>query len=153
MYSCVHYTLRRRKYQRNGAVTIGVSKFDKEAGDRRYESQYPALNNPAGLRILLSDYHALKIRQYQGDYDAVVILADLHTAIEAAGLTDRQRQALTLVYGEDLTQAEAGRRMGIGRTSVETYAEAALEKIAEVYYYWASHGEGYVVQSEGETAG
>lgn len=135
---------------------MGVSKYDKEAGDRRYESQYPALNNPTGLRILLSDLHALKIRQYQGDYDAIVILADLANAIELANLTARQRQALTLVYGEDLTQAEAGERLGIAQNTVSEAVERALENIAEVYWYWAEHGEGYcvsnVVKSKGESA-
>jgi DNA-directed RNA polymerase specialized sigma24 family protein len=119
------------------------SKYDKQAGDRRYESAYPALNSAAGLRILLADYHALKIRQYQGDYDATVILADLATAIEAAKLTVRQRQALRLVYEEDLTQEDAGRAMGLARESVKAYVEDALEKIAEIYFYWSGHGEGY----------
>lgn len=131
---------------------MGVSKYDKEAGDRRYESQYPALNNPTGLRILLSDFHALKIRQYQGDYDATLILIDLHRAIELANLTARQRQALTLVYYEDLTQAEAGKRMGLAQNTVSEAVERALESIAEVYWYWAEHGEGYAVKSEGESA-
>lgn len=130
---------------------MGVSKYDKEASDRRYESQYPALNNPTGLRILLSDFHALKLRQYQGDYDAVVILADLANAIELANLTARQRQALTLVYGEDLTQAEAGKRMGIAQKNVSEALNRALDEITEIYYYWSGHGEGYVVKSEGES--
>lgn len=119
------------------------SKYDKQAGDRRYESQYPALNSAAGLRILLSDYHALKIRQYSGDYDATVILADLATAIEAAKLTVRQREALRLVYEEDLTQEDAGRAMGVGQDVVSYHIDRALEAVAEIYFYWSGHGEGY----------
>jgi hypothetical protein len=131
---------------------LGVSKFDKQAGDRRYNSQYPALNSPAGLRILLSDYHALKIRQYQGDYDATIILADLATAIESAKLTDRQRSALHLVYEEDLTQEDAGRAMGLDKQGVNNLLDRALEGIAEVYWYWSAHGEGYCVgHTKGET--
>lgn len=127
---------------------MGVSKYDKQAGDRRYDSAYPALNSPAGLRILLSDYHALKIRQYQGDYDATIILADLTTAIEAAKLTDRQRQALRLVYEEDLTQEDAGKAMGVRQQVLARHLIVAEAKVARIYEYWARHGEGYSLNNE-----
>lgn len=118
----------------------------------RYESQYPALNNPLGLRILLSDLHALKVRRYQGDTAASDILIDLERAIEAAKLTDRQRQALRLVYEEDLTQEDAGRAMGVGQDVVSYHIDRALEAVAEIYYYWSGHGEGYCVgHTKGET--
>ncbi|MGM0904247.1 MAG: sigma factor-like helix-turn-helix DNA-binding protein [Bacillota bacterium] len=130
---------------------MGASNYDKEAGDRRYEAQYPALNSSGGLRILLGDYHALKSRQYMGDYDATAILIDLATAVELAGLTNRQRQALALVYGEDLTQVEAGKRMGVRQDVVSEHIDKAVEAIAEVYWYWSGHGEGYTM-TEGESA-
>jgi DNA-directed RNA polymerase specialized sigma24 family protein len=95
------------------------------------------------LRILLSDYHALLNRQYQGDYDAVVLLTDLYKAIEMAQLTGRQSEALRLVYEEDLTQEEAGRAMGVNRIVVLEHVEKAIEAISEVYYFWSHHGEGY----------
>jgi predicted DNA-binding protein (UPF0251 family) len=95
------------------------------------------------LRILLSDYHALLNRQYQGDYDAVVLLVDLRKAIELAQLTGRQSEALHLVYEMDLTQEEAGRAMGIGQDVVSYHVERAVEAVAEVYWYWTKHGEGY----------
>jgi RNA polymerase sigma factor (sigma-70 family) len=122
---------------------MGSVKRDLHINERNFEEKYPALDSPANLRILLSDYHALINRQYQGDYDAVVLLADLSTAIAMAQLTDRQRQALRLVYEEDLTQEEAGKRMGIGRRAVGYHVEDAIETISEIYYYWANHGEGY----------
>jgi hypothetical protein len=87
---------------------VGSVKRDLEINERSLEAKYPALDNPANLRILLSDYHALINRQYQGDYAAVDILVDLRKAVELAGLTSRQAQALRLVYEEDLTQEEAG---------------------------------------------
>ena len=83
------------------------------------------------------------IRQYQGDYDAVVLLADLATAIEMAQLTGRQSEALRLVYHEDLTQEEAGKRMGLDKPGVNNLLDRAIEGISEVYYYWCGHGEGY----------
>jgi DNA-directed RNA polymerase specialized sigma24 family protein len=125
---------------------MGAVKIDTQSKERSLDAKYPALDNPAGLRILLSDYHALINRQYQGDYDAVVLLADLATAIEKAGLTDRQRQALRLVYEEDLTQEEAGKRMGgLAKDAVNHLLDRAIEAISEVYYYWSRHGEGYAI--------
>jgi RNA polymerase sigma factor (sigma-70 family) len=122
---------------------VGSVKRDLHINERSLDAKYPALDSPANLRILLSDLHSLINRQYQGDYDSVVILADLATAVEMAKLTDRQRQALTLVYEFDLTQEEAGKRMGVAQNSVSEALDRAIENIAEVYYYWSRHGEGY----------
>lgn len=43
----------------------------------------------------------------------------------------------------DLTQAKAGEAMGIGQDVVSYHLDKAAEEIAEIYYYWAGHGEGY----------
>ncbi|MED0799342.1 sigma factor-like helix-turn-helix DNA-binding protein [Bacillus inaquosorum] len=67
----------------------------------------------------------------------------MHKALELANLTDRQRQAIELVYFGELTQAEAGERMVIAKQNVEAYISRAAEKVADIYYYWASHNEGY----------
>jgi DNA-directed RNA polymerase specialized sigma24 family protein len=122
---------------------MGAVKVDLSQKERALDAKYPALDSPENLRILLSDYHALLNRQYQGDYDAVVLLADLETAISMARLTERQSEALRLVYEEDLTQEEAGKLMGINRIVVLEHVEKAIEAISEIYYYWAHHGEGY----------
>lgn len=121
---------------------MGAVKRDMHAGERRLSERY-ALDSATGVRLLLSEYHSLQERQYQGDVDAIILLADLETAISLAGLTDRQRQALNLVYVEDLTQAKAGEAMGIGRQAVLGHVEEAVNKIAEIYYYWSGHGKGY----------
>jgi DNA-directed RNA polymerase specialized sigma24 family protein len=89
---------------------MGSVKRDLGINERSLEDKYPALDSPANLRILLSDYQALLNKQYQGDYDAVVLLVDLRKAIAIAQLTGRQSEALRLVYEEDLTQEEAGKR-------------------------------------------
>jgi RNA polymerase sigma factor (sigma-70 family) len=122
---------------------LGAVKVDLHSKERSLEAKYPALDNPTNLRILLSDYHALINRQYQGDYAAVDILVDLRKAIELAALTGRQSEALRLVYEEDLTQEEAGKRLGIAQKNVSEALDRAIENIAEVYWYWARHGEGY----------
>jgi predicted DNA-binding protein (UPF0251 family) len=121
---------------------MGTSSYDKLSGDRRYSARY-ALDNSNGIRLLLANYNALKSRQYLGDYDATIILIDLEAAVAAAGLTDRQRQALRLVFEEDLTQAEAGKRLGVRQNTVADSLRVALVKIAAVYENWAWRDEGY----------
>lgn len=93
--------------------------------------------------MLLGDYHALVERQYAGDYDAVVILVDLATAIERAGLTDRQREALALVYEDDLSQVDTADRLGVSKQTVNRLVSVGLAKVARVYESWARKGEGY----------
>jgi DNA-directed RNA polymerase specialized sigma24 family protein len=123
---------------------MGSVKRDLTQNERQFDGAY-ALSTASGVKQLLGDYHAFKARQYLGDYEAVVVLADLAEAVRLAGLTERQRQALALVYDEDLTQVEAGKRLGIAQKNVSEAVDRACEAIADIYYYWASHGEGYVV--------
>jgi DNA-directed RNA polymerase specialized sigma24 family protein len=122
---------------------MGSVKRDLHVNERSLDAKYPALDTSSNLRILLSDLHALKVRQFQGDYAAVDILVDLRKAVSMAGLTGRQSEALRLVYEEDLTQEEAGKRMGIDKPGVNNLLDRAIEAISEVYYYWSRHGEGY----------
>ena len=123
---------------------MGATKRDQTKIERQFDGTY-ALSTASGVKQLLGDYHAFRARQYLGDYEAVVVLADLAEAVRLAGLTDRQAEALTLVYDEDLTQVEAGKRMGVGQDVVSYHLDRAAEAIADIYYYWASHGEGYLV--------
>ena len=69
---------------------MGVSKFDKSAAHKRYETRYAGLTTGKQVRLLLRDIHALRIRAEQGDFAAVDVLADLTTAVTRAGLTARQ---------------------------------------------------------------
>lgn len=105
--------------------------------------RYAALDTAAGVRILLGDYHALKERRYCGDTAASDILIDLQTATERAGLTDRQRQALRLVYVEDLSQVSAAERMGATKQTINRLVNVGTAKLARIYEYWARKGEGY----------
>lgn len=125
--------------------SIGHVKRDLHVNERALEERYHALNNPANLRLLLADYNAIRLRRFNGDTAASDILIDLARAIEVAGLTAKQRQALELVYVEDLTQADAGKRMGVSRQAAEQHVDKAVDAIAEIYYYWSHHGEGYTI--------
>ena len=88
------------------------------------------------VKSLLAQYHAISARQFKGDYDAVCALVDLARAIDSAGLTERQAEALRLVYVEDLTQADAGERMGITQQAVGIALDAATSKIQRIYDGW-----------------
>ncbi len=121
---------------------MGTVKIDLHRRDREFNAAY-ALDNAEGVKLLLADYQKFVSRKRCGDYAAVEVLIDIHKAIELAGLTDRQRQAIELVYFGELTQTEAGERMGIAQKNVNEALDRASEKLVDIYYYWAGHGEGY----------
>ncbi|AOC55312.1 sigma factor-like helix-turn-helix DNA-binding protein [Bacillus pumilus] len=108
----------------------------------RYETQYK-LDGPDGVKALLADYTTLRQRRFLGDMAACDILIDLDRAIELAALTGKQYEALRLVYFEDFTQVEAGKQLGVRQDVISQHITVAISKIADIYYYWASHGEGY----------
>jgi DNA-directed RNA polymerase specialized sigma24 family protein len=120
-----------------------VIDIDKTAKERALDAKYSGLSSPDQVKRLLRDYNSLKARQYDGDYDAVILLADMETAVKRAGLTDRQRQAVELVLMGDLKQKDAAKRLAISRQAVALYVDYAAKKIAEIYEEWAKAGEGY----------
>lgn len=125
---------------------MGHVKIDIEKGSRSYSVKY-SLNDAAGVKALLRDRHRISSARFRGDYAACDILVDLHSAINSAGLTDRQTEAIAFVYGFDVTQAEAGRQMGVSREAVTQLIEAAAEKMAAVYKRW-EYGEVSVEYTE-----
>lgn len=99
---------------------------------------------------MLRDYNALTQRRYAGDYAASDILIDLQHAIERADLTARQRQALTLVFRQDLSQVDTAQQLGVSKQTVNRLVNVALTKIARVYEAWSRRGEGYGFSDERE---
>ncbi|KAA8750158.1 DUF134 domain-containing protein [Paenibacillus sp. UASWS1643] len=126
---------------------MGHVKIDIEKGSRSYNVRY-SLNDAAGVKALLRDRHRISSARFRGDYDAVCILVDLHSAINSAALTDRQTEAIAFVYGIDVTQAEAARQMGITQQGVAKLIDDAAEKMAAVYKRW-EYGE-VSVEFDGE---
>lgn len=51
--------------------------------------------------------------------------------LERAKLTDRQRQAIELVYFEDMTQEQAAKVMGVKRSTVETLLRRSIKKLRQ----------------------
>ncbi|MGG4142980.1 sigma factor-like helix-turn-helix DNA-binding protein [Paenibacillus algorifonticola] len=114
---------------------MGGTNVDLTQDTRKYQQKY-ALNSADGVKALLRDRHRIAARRFKGDTAASDIIIDLHSAIESSGMTDRQAEAIALVYGKDLTQAEAARVMGIAQKNVSEHVDGAAEKIAEVYMRW-----------------
>lgn len=114
---------------------MGACHVDLTEKGRQYSVQY-ALNDAAGVKALLQDRHKIGVRRFSGDTDASDILLDLDSAIEAAGLTERQAEALALVYGLDVTQADAALSMGISQKNVNDHLTGAMQRIAAVYIKW-----------------
>lgn len=84
-------------------------------------------------RAILTNYHVLTERQYVGDIDAIVTLLDFAEAVERAKLTDRQAEALRLVYGEGMTQKDAGKALGIKQDAVSHLVRRATASIQKQY--------------------
>lgn len=95
-----------------------------------------ALSTPAGVKRLLRDRHRIASRRFSGDTAASDIIIDLHSAMNTAGLTDRQTEAVAWVFGADATQARAAEIMGITREGVKDLVEIAARRIADVYKRW-----------------
>ncbi len=114
---------------------MGACNVDLTQDTRKYTQKY-ALNDAAGVKALLRDRHRIAERRFKGDTAASDILIDLHSAIESAGLTDRQAEAVALVYGLDVTQKTAASVMGIAQKNVSETLDIAAEKICAVYTRW-----------------
>jgi len=89
------------------------------------------------VRKLLTNIYEIEERQYsRGDYGAVVTLIDFKEAERLADLTERQREAIRLVYYEGLGQGEAGLKLGISQNTLSFHMNAAIRKIANTYEEW-----------------
>lgn len=75
--------------------------------------------------------HRRIIENKVAELTSVELSADMQNALENAGLTDRQRQAIDLVFFENMTQEEAAEVMGIGQPNVKAYINASLRKLRE----------------------
>lgn len=126
---------------------MGTCAVDIEKGSREYTVKY-ALDNADGVKRLMTDLHWLRSARFErGDYAASDILIDLDSAIIAANLTVRQRQAVYYVYEEDMRQVDAAKAMGCAQKNVSEAVERSLESIAAVFRSW-NYGELLAIYTE-----
>lgn len=63
--------------------------------------------------------------------EAFINEVDVKTLLDSAKLTDRQRQAIELVYFEDMTQEQAAKVMGVKRATVETLLRRSIKYLRQ----------------------
>lgn len=85
------------------------------------------------VRILLALVPYYKERQYTGNYYDNDDLNDILAAYERADLSKKQREAIRLVYLNDLMHKDAAAIMGIGRSTVSEHVDKAVNLIAIEY--------------------
>ncbi|MCU6709331.1 RNA polymerase subunit sigma [Paenibacillus sp. J5C_2022] len=130
---------------------MGACNVDLTKQTRKYTETY-SLSSAAGVKALLRDRHRIAARRFKGDTAASDILIDLHSAINSAGLTDRQTEALAWVYGADITLEKAGEIMGCTKQGVKAFVDGAAGRIADVFKRW-EYGEIAVeIEAEGDGA-
>ena len=89
------------------------------------------------VRKILTNIYEIEERQYsRGDYGAVVTLIDFKQALRLADLTERQREAIRLVFYEGFEQGEARLKMNVSQQAVSQFIDAAIRKIANTYEKW-----------------
>lgn len=127
---------------------MGAVKVDISQKERQYSVKY-ILNDATGVKALLRDRHKLASRRFSGDMAASDIIIDLHSAMNTAGLTERQMEAIALVYGMDLTLESAGNIMVCTKQGVKALIDEATDKIAKIYQAW-DYGEIIAELPEGD---
>lgn len=102
---------------------------DLSFGDRRFAGRRTKwfINENGAVQVRSSRM----VDQRDETAEKVEAYTDLYDALENAGLTDRQRQAIDLVFFENLTQEEAAAEMGVNKSNVNAYLSAAYRKLRE----------------------
>ncbi|TPG88147.1 RNA polymerase subunit sigma [Brevibacillus laterosporus] len=119
---------------------MGVCTVDIEKGHRNLSVRY-ALNDRDGVDAILRDIHQLRSSRFErGDYAACDVLIDLAEAIERAGLTAREKEALYYVYERDFDIGETGYELGVSGRRAYQLVDNGLQRIASVYGAW-NYGE------------
>ena len=87
-------------------------------------------------RALLENHDALVQRRYVGDTAASDELIDLATAIEKAGLTERQAQVIKLRYVDGWEVLDMIRLLEISQQAISLALKQAIAKIEAVFDGW-----------------
>lgn len=97
------------------------------------DKEYP-LRTAKGVTAFFTLYHRLKAEaKSNSDSDLMLLLIDFEKACEAVELTERQAQALDLVFRHEYTQREAGEVMGISQQAVNQMIQVVATNIAKAY--------------------
>lgn len=100
---------------------------DLKYGDMRFKGKRKvASENKNGAVNVSSRRLFEKSEDGMGAVDDAI---DVQEALNTVGLTERQRQAIDLIYFDKLTQGDAGVAMGVSQQAVAKFERAALTKL------------------------
>jgi|SRR5690625_1248404 len=116
-YPIMSYGQTGRYFARNGTIAPEPYTQESVMGRKSSAKEWGSDNSDA---LLFADDPMLM---------DVIESADLYAMLDNAKLTDRQRQAIDLVYFEDMTQEQAAAVMGVTRQAVDLYARNAINKL------------------------
>ena len=116
-YPVMSYKQTGRYFARNGTIAPEPYTQESVMGRKSSAKEWGSDNSDA---LLFADDPMLL---------DVINKADLRALLDNAKLTDRQRQAIDLVYFEDMTQEQAAEVMGVTRQAVDLYARNAINKL------------------------
>lgn len=103
-------------------------KSELQFGDMRYLGKRKvAMDDEDSAAV----YKRKIVRQNDPIIEQVDAHIDLYRAIDNAGLTDRQRQAIDLLYFGGMTQEEAAAEMGVSQPAIFKFERIALRKLNE----------------------
>ena len=116
-YPVMSYRQTGRYFARNGTIAPEPYTQESVMGRKSSAKEWGSDNSDA---LLFADDPMLL---------DVIESVDLEALLDNAKLTNRQRQAIDLVYFEDMTQEQAASVMGVTRQAVDLYARNAINKI------------------------
>src|SRR5690625_4544298 len=118
-YPIMSYGQTGRYFARNGSIAPEPYTQESVMGRKSSAKEWGSDNSDA---LLFADDPMLL---------GVINTVDLHALLDNANLTDRQRQAIDLVYFEDMTQEQAAAVMGVRKHTVNEHLSIGLRNLRE----------------------
>ena len=118
-YPVMSYRQTGRYFARNGTIAPEPYTQESVMGRKSSAKEWGSDNSDA---LLFADDPMLM---------GVIEKADLQTLLDNAKLTNRQRQAIDLVYFEDMTQEQAAEVMGVRKHTVNEHLSIGLRNLRE----------------------
>src|SRR5690625_5301193 len=118
-YPIMSYGQTGRYFARNGTIAPEPYAQESVMGRKSSAKEWGSDNSDA---LLFADDPMLM---------GVIESADLYAMLDNAKLTDRQRQAIDLVYFEDMTQEQAAAVMGVRKHTVNEHLSIGLRNLRE----------------------